>query len=98
MSQQLLEDSCNDPIPSADEIIINILEEVGNLSNFMEVFYFSREPDCLAVLRWLSMLSDAERQQLGQFAKLARAGDALRVVRPQPNTLMLMLMHNEEVG
>ena len=78
--------------PGADEIIVSILEELGDPAALMEVFYLSREPDCLAMLRWLAMLPEEERHILAQFARAARQSDALRVETPDPNRLLLTLV------
>ena len=92
MSQLLLEESRNNSPRAADEIVIGILEEVASLSALMEVFYFTREPDCLAVLRWVAALPEDERRRLAEFAKSAREDNALRVENLDHAQLLLTLV------
>ena len=65
---------------------------MGDLATLMEVFYFSREPNCLAVLRWVAMLPEDERCRLAEFGKSAQEGDALRVESSDPARLLLTLV------
>lgn len=79
------------PAPTAAEIFIGILDEIGDLQLLMEVFYFTRDADCLAVLRWMAMLPERERRLLGKFARSAHEGQAVHVDISEAGTLKMTL-------
>jgi hypothetical protein len=85
----LPEEFPGEPPHRAHEIVVSILDEVGDLSRLMEVFYFAREPELLNALRWLAALPEEARQQLADFAAAEPAGHAVQAERPDPTTLLL---------
>jgi len=89
MFQPSLENTPIEFPPGASEIVISILDEVGDLAKLMELFYLSREPGLLDILRWLAVLPDEVRQQLTQFALAGPPTCALRVERVHASTLVL---------
>ena len=89
MKQPLPEELPGDSPHRAQEIVVSILDEVGDLSRLMEVFYFAREPELLNTLRWLASLPEEVRQQLADFAAAEPAGHAVHAERPDPATLLL---------
>jgi cell division inhibitor SulA len=91
MFQPSLENTSIDKPPCTSEIVVSILDEVGDLANLMEMFYLSREPGLLEILRWLATLSEEARQQLVEFASAGRVDHTVRVERTQPSVIMLKL-------
>jgi hypothetical protein len=89
MFQPSLENTPIEYPPGASEIIISILDEVGDLAKLMELFYLSREPGLLDILRWLASLPNDVRQQIAEFALAGRVNYTLRVDRAQPSMLVL---------
>jgi hypothetical protein len=93
MSPQSNHDSASDP-PSANEILASILEEVGDVSSLLELFYLSREPGVLEVLHWVASLPEKPRGELMEFVqaagkrkkaiRLKRTGDGALVLTAQP--------------
>jgi hypothetical protein len=91
MFQPSLENTHIETRPCASEIVVSILDEVGDLAKLMEVFYLSREPDLLEILRWLATLSAESRQQLAEFASAGRLDHTVRLERTQPSVITLKL-------
>jgi hypothetical protein len=89
MFQPSLENTPIEYPPGASEIVISILDEVGDLAKLMELFYLSREPGLLEILRWLASLPNDVRQQIAEFALVGRANYTLHVERAQPSMLVL---------
>lgn len=69
----------NGSAPSTHEILTSMLQEVGDLSGLLELFYLSREPGVLELLRWVAALPQPERGELTQF--IADAGKRNQSIR-----------------
>lgn len=91
MSRPLRDDPSDDDAPGADEIVLGILAEIGDLSRLMEIYYFSREPDFFCIVRRLASLSDDARRQLGDFVEAAE-GHTVDLERPDPATLVMKVV------
>ena len=98
MSPQANRDQSGSDAPSANEILASILEEVGDLGNLMELFYLSREPGALDVLRWVASLPEKQRGELMEFiAEAGKGKKAVRVKRRGERELVLTV-RSVEVG
>lgn len=60
MCPPLPEEPPNDTFPTADEIVVSILDDIGDLPRLMELYHFWREPDFLDIFRWLSTVPEDE--------------------------------------
>ena len=90
MSPQANRDESESDAPSANEILASILEEVGDLSNLIELFSLSREPGALDVLRWVASLPEKQRGELMEFIKAAaKRKKAIRLKRTGEGALVL---------
>jgi hypothetical protein len=90
MSPQANRDEYESDAPSANEILASILEEVGDLSNLIELFYLSREPGALDVLRWVASLPEKPRRELIEFIRAAaKRKKAIRLKRTGEGALVL---------
>ena len=90
MRPQANRDQSESDAPSANEIVASILEEVGDLGNLIELFYLSREPGALDVLRWVAALPEKPRGELMEFIKTAaKRNKAIRLKRTGEGGLVL---------
>jgi hypothetical protein len=90
MSPQANRDQSESDAPSANEILASILEEVGDLANLIELFYLSREPGAIDVLRWVAALPEKPRSELIEFIETAgKRKKAIRLKRTGEGGLVL---------
>jgi hypothetical protein len=91
MFQPLLEieKSSIETQPGASEIIVSILDEVGDLAKLMEMFYLSRENGLLDIMRWLAALPEEARREVYEFAKAGRPQSSIKIERTHDGTLVI---------
>jgi hypothetical protein len=90
MSPPANHDQSESGAPSANEILASILEEVGDFSNLIELFYLSRDPGTLDVLRWFASLPDKPRGELMEFiAAAGKRKKAISLKRTRDRALVL---------
>lgn len=77
MSQQLLSENEVEIHPI--DILRDILAEAGTLSRLMEIHYVVQEPGMLDIMRYLTGLSDADRERLLTFLEAQASPSRLRV-------------------
>jgi hypothetical protein len=89
----LPEEPTDDTGLTAVEIVVSILNDIGDLPRLMEFYYFWQEPDLFELLTWFSTVPADGREQLIRFLKGAPLGSTVRVEHSDPTTLMLKAEH-----
>jgi hypothetical protein len=77
--------------PPADEIIVSILRDVGDMPRLMEFYYLWREPNLFEAVRFLSLAPATDLARLARFFRHAPDRAALRIEFPDVSCAVLRL-------